>query len=108
MPTTGAYEFKLAACAIEGIVEDELKMTFGEWGWHKVPENGFLAVYACCPDCGFLICLWRRFGDQVVGHQLDSQGNLHPSVAHSYKVADEEKCGFHTQPTKLLNFVDLR
>ncbi len=110
MPTTGAYSFKLSPKAVAGLVEDELAMFPGEWGWHRqdVADQKFLAIYCCCPDCGLLMTIWRRFDKDVVGHQVDGQGNIHPSVLHSYVVLGVEKCGFHTQPTKLLDFIDLR
>lgn len=110
MPTEGAYEFKLSPKAIGGLVEEELGMFPGEWAWHrqKVNEDEFLAIYCCCPDCGLLMTLWRRFGMDVKGHTIDADGNISPSVLHSYVVEGVEKCGFHTQPTKLLGFIDLR
>lgn len=110
MPTSGAYDFKLSPKAVGGVIEDELGMFPGEWAWHKQDVNGmtFLAVYACCPDCGFLMTLWRRYGAEVKGHTLNEHGHLHPSVLHSYKESGVEKCGFHTMPTRLLGFIDLR
>jgi hypothetical protein len=111
MPTIGAYEFKLSPKAVGGVIDDELGMFPGEWAWKKQVEGQFLAVYACCPDCGLLMTLWQRFGSDVhKGHAIDGAGNISPSVLHSYLYGDPpvEKCGFHTQPTKLLNFVDLR
>lgn len=111
MPTSGSYEFKLSPKAIGGLVEDELGMFPGEWAWHKQDVNGtpFLAIYCCCPDCGLLITVWRRFGViDVHGHKVDGAGDISPSLLHSYVVQGVQKCGFHTQPTKLLDFVDLR
>jgi hypothetical protein len=109
MPTSGAYEFKLSPKAVDGVIDDELGMFPGEWAWKKQIEGRFLAVYACCPDCGLLMTLWRRFGSDVhKGHAIDGAGNISPSVLHSYVCLGVEKCGFHTQPTKLLDFVDLR
>ena len=113
VPTSGAYEFKLAPCALDGFAEDEMKIAPGEWAWHlqKIEEHpDFLAVYACCPDCGLLMTLWRQFGAQITGHKIDAQGNISPSVLHSYMYGDPpvEKCGFHTIPTKLLDFCDKR
>jgi len=41
---------------------------------------------------------------------FDAQGNVTPSVFHQWPYGDppRERCGFHTQPTKLLDFVDIR
>lgn len=110
MPTTGAYEFKLSPKAVDGLIGDVLGIFRGEWAWHRKNVNGdeFLAIYCCCPDCGLPMTIWRRFGSEVTGHTIDGAGNISPSVLHSYKVRGVEKCGFHTIPTKLLEFVDLR
>lgn len=114
MPTSGAYEFKLSPKAVGGVIEDEMGMLPGEWAWVQKDILGtdgkFVAIYACCPDCGLLMTLWRRFGfiDEPKGHQVDAQGNVNPSVLHRYVVDGVDRCGFHTMPTRLLDFVDLR
>jgi len=120
MPTSGAYEFKLAASAKGGLIEDELAIKPGEWAWidrTQLYEAGgvreencrWLMIYACCPDCKQLMTLYRRrAATEPQGHSIDAQGNLHPSVGHSWRVAGVEQCGFHTMPTRLLGFIDLR
>jgi hypothetical protein len=110
MPTSGAYDFKLSPKAIDGVIEDEMGMFPGEWAWHWVPDVGFLAVYACCLDCGNLMTLWRRLESDVHGHTIDGAGNINPSVLYSWMYGDPpvEMCGFHTWPTTLRSFVDLR
>lgn len=112
MPTTGAYEFRIARAAKDGLVENENLILKGEWTWIDRGEDGeprWLLVYMRCPDCGHLITLWRKRGEgEAEGHQIDAQGNISPSVLHSYPVNGVEQCGFHTQPTKLLDFVDKR
>lgn len=119
MPTTGYYEFKLAAEAKGGVIEDECDMLPGEWAWidrttdYEGPDYKgkvrWLMIYACCPDCKLPLTLYRRRGDgEPKGHDIDSQGNISPSVLHSWVCEGVEKCGFHTMPTKLLGFVDLR
>lgn len=106
MPVNGPYEFRLSTSAKAGLVEDAVNIEPGAWAWYK--NDGFLAVFACCPDCKQPMTLWRRFGADTHGHQLDSRGNLHPSVLHSFPVNGVETCGFHSMPTRLLDFVDLR
>lgn len=119
MPTTGAYEFKLATIAKGGLVVDEdvHLIPRGEWAWiDRTAEfeaagipGKCLMIYAMCPDCGQLMTLYRKRGEgQAAGHKIDSQGNVHPSVLHTWNIAGVEQCGFHTQPTRLLGFVDLR
>lgn len=116
MPTTGAYEFKRAAKADEkGMIADENDIAVGEWAWvdysERVGGGGkYLLILIRDPDCKTLGTLWRGFKDQVHGHNVDSQGNVSPSVLHNWPYGDppKEMCGFHTQPTKLLDFVDLR
>lgn len=112
MATTGSYEFKLSEKAKDGAVEDSAHLARGEWAWtdrKTVDGNRWLMLHACCPDCGMAVGLWRKYGDgKPVGHDIDAQGNVHPSVLHSYHVDGKETCGFHTMPTKLLGFVDLR
>ena len=106
MPTTGAYEFKLAAKAVNACVpDDHLEyMEKGEWAWvDRTQDYGCLLMHRC-PDCGQLGQLWSK--DK--GHTIDAQGNVRPSVAHNYTVGGVNQCGFHTQPTRLLSFVDLR
>ncbi len=110
MPTSGSYEFRLAQIAVNGFVPDELAHTMkgGEWAWIDRGEFG-LMIYAMCPDCNQLATLFRKRGDsEAQGHSIDSLGNINPSVLHSYKEAGVEKCGFHTQPTRLMGFVDKR
>ena len=113
MPTNGPYEFKLSPKAVNGVIEDELGMFPGEWAWHKQDVNGdqFLAVYCCCPDCGLLMTIWRRFGtgtQGIKGHTINPLGEVSPSILHTYPVDGKEACGFHSIPTKLLGFMDLR
>lgn len=119
MPTTGSYEFKLAPAAIDGLIEDENQIQKGEWAWIDRTadyEAGgvkeicrWLMIYARCPDCGFFATLYRKRGEgEAKGHDIDSAGNISPSVLHTWQMDGIEQCGFHTQPTKLLGFVDLR
>ena len=111
MPTTGSCEFKLSNEAKNGVVSDPVLLGRGEWAWvdRSVDGKRWLMVNAGCPDCGHPMTLWRRLeGTDAAGHTIDAAGLVKPSVAHSYKVEGVEKCGFHTQPTKLLGFVDLR
>lgn len=111
MPTTGSYEFKLAAAAKDCVIEDAMDLKPGEWGWvdRSADEKRWLMLFACCPDCTHAMTLWRRFGTgKPAGHDIDGAGNIRPSVLHSYPVDGVEQCGFHTMPTKLLGFVDLR
>ncbi len=121
MPTTGSYSFKLAAKAVKGVVENDSDIAVGEWAWvdrtTEWEEAGVkhtkrhLMIYARDPDCRELCTLWRRFGDsEAHGHDIDAHGNISPSVLHTWPYGDppQERCGFHTQPTKLLGFVDLR
>lgn len=122
MPTTGSYSFKRAAKAgPDGVVSDENDIAVGEWAWIRMDLDGdnqdgtkwkkdYLLIYIRDPDCKMLATLWRRFGEVSVGHDIDAQGNVHPSVLHQWPYGDPpfERCGFHTQPTKLLDFVDLR
>lgn len=119
MPRSGAYEFKLAAKAVDGLIKNEFELARGEWAWIDrtaeyvaagVAEKcRWLMIYACCPDCGNALTLYRRRGaGEPKGHDIDAQGNISPSVLHTWKMNDVEQCGFHTQPTKLLGFVDRR
>ena len=108
MPTTGAYEFKLAVDAHEGVISDENKIQRGEWAWidrtqEAAGSRRWLMVYARCPDCGLLATVWRLGSSAGHSHELDATGLLTPSVQ-----CPHEPCGFHTQPTKLSGFVDLR
>lgn len=110
MPTSGAYQFRRAMAACDGIVEDERHIEPGEWAWldRGVDEEHKrrYILLTRCPDCEQEQTLWF----QGKGHTIDVQGNISPSVAHSWKYGDPpvEKCGFHTQPTKLLDFIDIR
>jgi hypothetical protein len=121
MPVNGAYNFKRAAKGdATGLVTDENHIGIGEWAWIKFRiecgENGvsdekdYLLIYLRDPDCRELSTLWRRFGTAVKGHTIDGQGNVSPSVLHNFPYGDPpvERCGFHSIPTKLLDFVDLR
>lgn len=119
MPTQWAYAFKLAAAAKDGLVEDGHLLKPGEWAWvdrtiDYTPDGikektRWLMIYACCPDCKLPMTLFRRRGKtEPAGHTIDKDGNIKPSVLHSYKIEGVEQCGFHTQPTKLLGFIDLR
>ncbi len=119
MPTTGSYQFKLAAKASGGVIADGLDLEPGEWAWIDRTQDyevdgikagtRWLMIYACCPDCKQHLCLYRKRGEnEGRGHDIDAQGNISPSVLHTWVVAGVEQCGFHTQPTKLLGFIDLR
>jgi hypothetical protein len=117
MPTTGAYQFRKAQKAdARGVVPDENDIAVGEWGWEiraiklEEGEKHYLLLMLRDPDCKELCTLWRRFGTDVKGHDIDAQGNVTPSVFHQWPYGDppRERCGFHTQPTKLLDFVDIR
>jgi len=111
MPTTGPYQFQLAPAAAQGgVVDDENKIGRGEWAWvDRQGARRWLAIYLKCPDCGTLATLWRRYGDAADqhGHQIDAQGNITPSVGCP-DIHGRPPCGFHTQPTKLLGFIDRR
>jgi hypothetical protein len=107
MPTTGAYDFKLSLAAKDGLLDDENLLQRGEWAWFD--RGDWLLLYARCPDCGELATLYYKRGDgNKRGHDIDSKGNVSPSVAHSFRYKDVEQCGFHTQPTRLLDFVEKR
>ncbi len=121
MPINGAYDFKRAAKAINGVVYSENDIAVGEWAWIdrtlELEDDGvkskkrYLMIYLRDPDCKTLCTLWRRFGDSTPhGHDIDGAGNVHPSVLHNWPYGDPpmERCGFHSMPTKLLDFVDLR
>jgi hypothetical protein len=119
MPTTGSYEFKVAPAAVDGLIQDENHIGKGEWAWIDRTaefENAgvkdtcrWLMIYARCPDCGFLCTVYRKRGaGEAKGHDIDATGNISPSVLHTWQVDGVEQCGFHTQPTKLLGFVDRR
>jgi hypothetical protein len=107
MPTQGAYAFKLAPKAVDHqIPTDHLEyIEPGEWAWIKLDDQG-LCLFNRCPDCHHLATLWQN----GKGHTIDLEGNISPSVLHSVLWGDPPKqiCGFHTQPTKLLGFKDLR
>jgi hypothetical protein len=119
MPTTGSYKFNLAKKAQGGVIADENDIEKGEWAWidRTADYKGadfqgqvrWLMIYARCPDCGEFATLWRRRGSgEPQGHDIDGHGNVKPSILHSWKVKDVEQCGFHTYPTQLLSFTDLR
>lgn len=106
MPTSGSYEFKLAQKAVDHCIPRDHIEWFerGEWAWVRMDEpEGWLLMHRC-PDCGEMGTLWA-YGK---GHKIDSEGNISPSVLHGYKIAGVEQCGFHTQPTRLLNYVEKR
>ena len=106
MPTTGAYVFRKAAASdLHGRLGDENQIGRGEWAWIDRTTVGrrWLSIYLRCPDCGILATLWRSFGDHSSGHAIDAKGNIHPSVG-----CPHTPCGFHTMPTMLENFRDLR
>lgn len=110
MPTVGAYEFKLAAKAVNGVVQCETDISPGEWAWHdrgadEEPKRRYILLI-CDPDCRTQATLWF----QGKGHTIDAQGNVSPSVYHKWPYGDPpvEQCGFHTQPTKLFGFIDKR
>lgn len=119
MPTTGAYDFKRAGKADStGLIANEHDIGIGEWAWVDYTdrvgtETGkrYLFILMRDPDCTLLSTLWSRFGDEVKSpFTIDAHGNINPSVWHKFQIGDPpvEKCGFHTQPTRLLDFVDLR
>ena len=110
MPTTGSYEFRRAAKSVNGVVQSEMDIAPGEWAWHdrgadEEPKRRYILLL-CDPDCKMPSTLWF----QGKGHTIDAQGNVTPSVYHKWPYGDPpvEQCGFHTQPTKLLEFVDKR
>lgn len=108
MPTSGSYTFKLAKTAVNGLVADENTIEKGEWGWiDKSLSSRWLSIYMRCPDCGFLSTLWRSYGDEAKGHQIDKQGNVSPSVGCQHTLYGAT-CGYHTQPTLLEGFIDRR
>jgi hypothetical protein len=115
VPTTGYYEFKRAAKAVNGLIADENEIEVGEWAWVdyslRVGGGGkYLLMLIRDPDCKTLSTLWRGFKDQVYGHNIAASGIVSPSILHNWPFGDppKELCGFHTQPTKLLDFIDLR
>ena len=114
MPTTGAYEFRPVNqfALIVGDVSSPDLLPAGTWTWvDRSEELGerFLTIYMTCPDCKGLASLGYKRGDKPwVGHQIDPYGNVSPSVLHTWKVDGKEQCGFHTQPTKLVGFVERR
>lgn len=107
MARTGAFDFKLAEGARDGAVEDENKIGPGCWAWiDRTGTERWLFIYARCPDCACLGTLWYRRGDKGGrGHDIDAAGNVSPSVQET---CQHVECGFHTQPTRLLGFVDRR
>lgn len=116
MPTTGTYAFQRAAAADDkGLIQDENRILPGEWAWIDRTQEfsdvdglrRWLMIYARCPDCGLLATVWRLNSPPGHSHDLDAQGRLQPSVECPHKPKGA-KCGFHTHPTTLLNFFDLR
>lgn len=122
MPVNGPYNFKRAAKAnAQGVVLKDEDIGVGEWAWidrtQEWEDAGakqskrHLLIYLRDPDCKELCTVWRRFGDgKPQGHDIDGQGNVTPSVLHNWPFGDppQERCGFHSIPTKLLDFVDIR
>lgn len=118
MPINGPYDFKRAAkAAPNGLIIDENDIDVGEWAWvdytdRVASEVGkkYLLILIRDPDCKTPATVWRRFGDEVHGHDIDSQGNVKPSILHNWRYGDPpvERCGFHSYPTRLLDFVDIR
>lgn len=92
---------------MDGVIpDDHLEwIEDGEWAWIDVREKGigWLLMHRC-PDCHEFGTLWQNGR----GHTIDLEGNVTPSVLHSYKYAGVEKCGFHSIPTKLDGFTDKR
>jgi len=108
MSTTGAFTFQLAPSAKEGIVEDENTIGRGEWGWiDRTGDFGdskkHLMIYARCPDCGILSTLWREGSPPGHSHEIGATGLVSPSIQ-----CPHQGCGFHTQPSTLAGFVELR
>lgn len=113
--TIGKYEFKLASAAVEAVIEDANKIQKGEWAWidrtlewgpsgdEPAGSKRVLMIYARCPDCGFLSTLWRISSPPGHSHNVDANGVVTPSVECPHK-----PCGFHTGPTTLLGFKELR
>jgi hypothetical protein len=116
VPTTGAYDFRPALAAVNGVIQDELAIGKGEWAYidrtldfADIGRGRVLMIYLNCPDCGHLMTVYRKRGEtEAKGHRIDAAGNISPSVLHTWKVDGVEQCGFHTSPTRLLGFVDLR
>lgn len=117
MPVNGPYVFKRAAKAdVRGVIQDENDIAVDEWAWiEKLPggdqSSRVLLIYLRDPDCKELCTLWYRLdGDVQRGHEIDAQGNVKPSVLHTWQYGEPkvERCGFHSSPTQLLDFVDLR
>lgn len=111
MPTTGSYELKLAPKAENGFVPDERiepDIGPGEWAWIDKSyifdgRRKFYMVCFRCPDCKFMGTIWRHTAaGGSEGHTIDAEGIVRPSIGCGHN------CGFHTQPTKLLGFVDKR
>lgn len=112
MPTSGAYDFKRAAKSVNGVVQSELDIAPGEWAWHdrgadEEPRRRYILLI-CDPDCKLPSTL--IFPNVKANFTIDTQGNITPSVHHKWPYGDPptECCGFHTQPTRLLDWVELR
>lgn len=119
MPVNGPYQFKRAAKAdAQGVIADENEIGVDEWAWFRISiqsnkpaaEMQHLMLLIRDPDCKELATIWRRFGTDAKGHQIDGQGNVHPSILHTWPYGEPpvERCGFHSIPTRLLDFVDVR
>lgn len=112
MPVNGPYQFRRAAKSdARGMIDDENEIQVDEWAWVRRPgDPEFLMLLLRDPDCRMLATIWRRFGSDVKGHQIDAQGNVHPSILHTWLYGDPpaERCGFHSMPTRLLDFTDIR
>jgi hypothetical protein len=108
MPTTGSYSFERAEKSADGLIKREDYIARGEWAWvDRTHDFGdgirHFMVYCRCPDCGLLATVWRRESTPGHSRELSTDGILTPSVQ-----CPHGSCGFHTQPTRLLDFVDLR
>lgn len=108
MPTTGSYSFERAEKSTNGEIKREDYIARGEWAWvDRTQDFGdgsrHFMVYCRCPDCGLLATVWRVGSPPGESHELSADGILTPSVQCPHGA-----CGFHTQPTKLLDFIDIR
>lgn len=118
MTTVGPYSFTRAAAADpQGLIQDENRILPGEWAWIDRAQDWsdgkgdssrrWLMIYARCPDCLTLSTVWRLNAPAGHSHDLDPQGHLTPSVECPHQ-PNGAPCGFHTHPTTLRDFVDLR
>jgi len=102
MSRSGYYEMKLSPLAVSGVVpSDHLEwIGKGEWAWVSTVDHGWILIHRC-PDCDCMGTLWQN----GTGHNIDASGNVTPSVKMTCM---HPECDFHTMPTKLLGFVDIR